>query len=199
MVKKVLLGLAVVVVAFLGLVAVQPAKYHVERSLVIAAPRPLVFEQVNVMEKRHAWYPWDRLDPSMKLTYGGAKAGKGATYAWSGNDKVGEGKQEIVESVPNEKVVDTLQFIKPFESTNTATFTFVDDGAGTKVTWAMDGGGGFSTKLMNLFVNMDSQVGKDFEGGLKNLGEVAAAAAAVVPAAAAPAAAGDAQPVAPPK
>ncbi len=32
-----------------------------------------------------------------------------------------------------------IEFIKPFEATNTANFTFVPAPSGTKVTWAMEG------------------------------------------------------------
>ena len=177
MLKKVLMGLGALVLVFAAVVLMQPSKYHVERSLMIKAPRQVVFDQVNIMQNRHSWYPWDRLDPNMKITYGDIPAGKGATYQWSGNDDVGQGRQEILESVPGEKVVDSLHFLKPFESTSTATFTFADDAGGTKVTWSLDGGEGFSTKLMNVFVNMDNALGRDFESGLANLDTVAQKAA----------------------
>jgi len=173
MLKKVLIGLAVVVVAFLGFVLMQPSTFKVERTATIHAPRAVVFDLVNTMQKRAAWYPWDRLDPTMQRTYDGPASGKGAHYAWKGNDKVGTGEQTILESVENEKIVDSLHFIEPFEDTNTAYFTFADDGANTKVTWGLEGGGGFSTKLMNAFMDMDAALGKDFEDGLKNLDEVA--------------------------
>jgi uncharacterized protein YndB with AHSA1/START domain len=173
MLKKILVVVAVVVVGLLGFVVTRPASFHVERTATIHAPRALVFDLVNTMEKRRAWYPWDRLDPNMKVTYSGPAAGKGAHYAWVGNDDVGAGEQTILESIPGEKIVDSLHFTAPFEDTNTATFVFADEGENTKVTWSIDGGSGFSGKLMNVFMDMDKMLGLDFENGLIYLDQVA--------------------------
>jgi hypothetical protein len=74
-------------------------------------------------------------------------------------------------------VVIRLEFLKPFEATNTATFSFAPAGAGTKVTWAMDGNNTFIGKAMSLFVSMDKMIGGDFERGLSALKSVAEAAA----------------------
>src|SRR5688500_19936137 len=89
--KYVLLGLAVVVVLFLLVVALQPSTYKVARSATIGAPPPVVFAQVNDFHKWAAWNPWDKVDPAMKKTYEGSPAGVGAVYAWAGNGDVGEG------------------------------------------------------------------------------------------------------------
>jgi hypothetical protein len=60
---------------------------------------------------------------------------------------------------------------------NTAEFTFVPQGDATLVTWAMYGPAPFLSRLMPVFVNMDSMIGKefgkdfgkDFEAGLVSL------------------------------
>jgi hypothetical protein len=173
--KKILIVLVVVVVGFLGFAATRPDTYSVERSMTISAPVEVAFDYVNDLEKRHEWYPWDRMDPDLKITYGAAKAGKGASNHWVGNDKVGEGKQEIVESIANQKVVDKLEFIKPMTGASDVTFTFAPDGAGTKVTWRMDGHNDFVGKIFSVFMNFDKMIGPDFESGLRNLNEVATA------------------------
>ncbi len=59
-----------------------------------------------------------------------------------------------------------LEFFKPFPGTSTATYTFAPVGAGTKVTWAMDGSSSFMMKAFHLVVNMDKLLGADFERGL---------------------------------
>ncbi|MBI1944885.1 MAG: SRPBCC family protein [Deltaproteobacteria bacterium] len=173
MLKKILIAVAVVVVAFLGFVATRPPTYHVERSAVIHAPPEVVFALVNNVANRHTWYPWDRLDPAMKLEYGDKKEGVGATYHWKGNDDVGEGRQTITESVANQKVVDKLEFLEPFPSTPVATFTLVPDGAHTRLTWSLDGTNNYVGKLFGLFMDMDQMIGKDFEQGLKFLDDAA--------------------------
>ena len=77
MLKKILIGVAVAVVVFVVIVALQPAQYRVERSATISAPAAVVFEQINDFHKWEAWSPWAKLDPTMKTTYEGPAAGPG--------------------------------------------------------------------------------------------------------------------------
>ena len=51
----------------------------------------------------------------------------------------------------------------------TAEFTLAPRDGGTDVTWAMFGPVPFVAKIMHLFFDVDSMVGKDFEAGLGNL------------------------------
>ena len=94
--------------------------------------------------------------------------GVGADYKWEGNDKVGKGRMEMMESSPS-RVFIKLDFLQPFEAHNTAEFTLEPQGDSTNVTWTMDGPAPFISKLMQVFCSMDSLVGKDFETGLANL------------------------------
>jgi hypothetical protein len=57
MLKKILLALAVIVVAFLVVVALQPAEFRVMRAATISAPPPAVFAQVNDLHKWEVWSP----------------------------------------------------------------------------------------------------------------------------------------------
>ena len=105
----------------------------------------------------------------MKKTYEGPASGPGASYAWSGNDEVGEGKMTITEAKPPSNVTLRLDFIKPFEGHNQATFTLQPEGDATRVTWAMFGPAPFVSKLMDVVVGMDRMIGPDFEAGLAAL------------------------------
>src|SRR5262245_38310569 len=111
MFKKILIGLAALIVIFVVVVALQPSHYHVERKATIAAPPATVFAQVNDFHKWDAWSPWAKLDPAMKTTFEGPPSGKGAVYAWTGNDKVGEGRMTLTESRPSELINIKLDFI----------------------------------------------------------------------------------------
>ena len=75
---------------------------------------------------------------------------------------------EILEASP-QKVLVKLDFLKPFEAHNTAEFTLVPTGDATNVTWAMYGPSPFVSKLMGVFMNFDTMIGKDFEAGLASL------------------------------
>jgi hypothetical protein len=46
-------------------------------------------------------------------------------------------------------------------------------GESTEVTWAVYGPSPFMMKVMQVFINMDKMMGKDFEAGLANLKGIA--------------------------
>ena len=168
MFKYIALGLAGIVVIVLAVAATRPDSFRVQRSLAMKAPAEKIAAQIGDFHDWGAWSPWEKLDPQMRRDFGGAQQGVGATYAWTGNDKVGAGRMEILEDTP-QLVKIKLDFIKPFEGHNTAEFTLQPQGDETLVTWAMYGPSPFVSRLMGLFFNMDQMIGKDFETGLNNL------------------------------
>ena len=174
--KKVLLGLVAIIVLLIVVVALQPGDFRVTRSATIKAPPNVVFKQVNDFHKWQAWSPRAKLDPNAQATFSGAEAGAGAQFAWAGNDKVGKGRMEIMESHPADRIKIKLEFIEPFPATNTTEFTFKPLGDATEVTWNMTGANDFMGKAFCLVMNMDKMVGGDFEKGLANMKAVAEAA-----------------------
>jgi len=100
-------------------------------------------------------------------------SGKGAAYEWEGDKNVGKGRMEITDTSPPSKVTIKLDFVKPFEAHNIVEFTLEPKGDSTNITWAMHGPSPYVSKVMGLFFDMDSMVGKDFEAGLANLKTVA--------------------------
>ena len=89
----------------------------------------------------------------MKRSYSGAESGKGAVYAWEGNNNVGSGRMEILDTSAPSKIVIKLDFFKPFEGHNTAEFTMLPQGDATSVNWLMHGPAPFMSKLMQVFMN----------------------------------------------
>jgi hypothetical protein len=173
MLKKILIGIGVVLIVFLLIVALQRADYRIVRTAMVAAPAAAVFAEVNDFHNWEAWSPWAKLDPTMKQAYDGPSAGTGAIYSWTGNDKVGEGRMTLTESHTNDLVRIKLEFIKPFASVCDTEFTFKPDGNQTAVTWSMSGTNNFVAKAFCLFMNMDKTVGGDFEKGLAQMKSVA--------------------------
>jgi len=94
----------------------------------------------------------------------------------AGNDKVGEGRMTLTESHPSDLVKIKVDFVKPFEGTNTSEFTFKPQGDQTAVTWSMAGHNNFVAKALCLFMNMDRMIGRDMENGLAQLKSVVEAA-----------------------
>lgn len=173
MLKKILMVSVVAIAAVLIFAATRPDTFKVERSTGIKAPPDKVFALINDFPSWQSWSPWEGLDPDMKRTMSATTAGKGAVYEWDGNNEVGKGRMEIVESTPPSKVGIELAFFRPFEAHNRAEFTLVPEGDGTKVTWTMSGPMPYVSKLMTLVFDMDKMIGKDFEAGLAKMKSVA--------------------------
>jgi hypothetical protein len=169
MLVKILIGIAVVLGALAVFIALQPSEFSVSRSATFAAPAPAVYAQVNELKRWEAWSPWAKKDPQAKSSYAGPAAGTGSSMSWAGNNEVGEGRMTIVESSPNALVRFKLEFFKPFAATNSAEFTFKDEGGRTAVNWTMRGQNNFIGKAMCLVFDMDKMVGGDFEKGLAGI------------------------------
>ena len=176
MIKKILIGLAVVIAAFLIFVATRPADFHVERSATLAASPAALFENVNNHHKFNVWNPFMKLDPNVKNTYSGPESGVGAVCSWDGNKDIGAGSCTIIESKPGELVRSRMDWKRPMEGTSTVDFTFKPDGSGkTVVTWSMYGKNNFVGKLVSVFIDCDKMCGPQFEKGLADLGTLVGA------------------------
>ncbi len=173
MLKKIGILIVILIAAILVYAATLPDNFRVQRATTVNAPPEKIYALIDDFHRWELWSPWEKLDPAMKRTFSGAARGQGAAYAWQGDNKVGEGRMEIIEASPASKVSIKLDFIKPFEGHNIADFTLEPSGNTTKVTWAMYGPSPYVAKLMGVFASMDSMVGKDFEAGLANMKAVA--------------------------
>ena len=176
MLKKILIGVVVVIAAFLIFVVARAADFRVERSATIAAPAQALFEQVNDHHKFSVWNPFMKLDPNAKQTYSGPDAGVGAVCSWDGNKDIGAGSATITESKPGELVRQRMDWKRPMEGIAIVEFTFKPQGDKTVVTWAMYGTNNFMGKLVSLFMDCDKMCGPPFEQGLAELGKIVTAA-----------------------
>ncbi|MEQ1626908.1 MAG: SRPBCC family protein [Nitrospira sp.] len=162
------IAIALVMTGLLFYAATKPDTFLVQRSIGIMAPPERIFQHINDLTKWAAWSPWEKMDPAMKKTAGGAPQGKGALYEWDGNSQVGKGRMEILESISPSKILIKLDFLKPFEAQNQAEFTLTAQGSSTTVTWAMYGPQPYLAKVMGLLFNCEKMVGLQFETGLAN-------------------------------
>ena len=169
MIQWIVIAVVVIVAAILLIAAMKPDTFRVERSATINAPPEKIFPLLNDFHNWPGWSPWEKKDPAMKRTHGGAASGKGAAYTWEGNKDVGTGGMEIVDSAPPSRLTIKLDFMKPFEAHNVVDFALAPQGNATRVNWSMQGPAPFMSKVMQVFMSMDRMVGKDFESGLANL------------------------------
>ena len=171
MLKIIGIAIVVLIAAVLAFAATKPDSFRVQRTASIQAPPERILPLISDLHAWSAWNPFEK-DPAMKKTYSGAASGRGAVYEWDGNSQVGAGRMEILDVTP-EKVTIKLDFLRPFEGHNTAELTLAPRGSATDVTWAMYGPNRYLSKVMSVFMNMDTMIGKEFETGLANLKGIA--------------------------
>lgn len=167
--KIIALAAAVLIAGVLAYAATKPDTFRVQRTVTIQAPPEKIFPLINELPRWKEWSPYEKKDPAMKRTFSGPAGGKGASYAWEGNNEVGKGRMEIAESTASSKIIFDLYFLEPFEGRNTAEFTLDRKGEATNVTWSMYGPAPYLTKLMSTFFDMDAMIGNDFAAGLASL------------------------------
>jgi uncharacterized protein YndB with AHSA1/START domain len=168
MLEIILIAVAALILLVLVLAAMKPATLRIERTARIQAPPEKIFPYLADFKRWREWSAWERLDADLKRTLSGADSGQGAIYEWSGR-KAGTGRMEITQSTQPSKVVIKLDFLKPFEGHNIADFTLQDVGGATQVIWVMTGPAAFMSRVMQVFLNLDRLIGKDFDTGLANL------------------------------
>jgi uncharacterized membrane protein len=170
--------LFIILIALVSLVALllivglfMKKEYHVEREVVINKPKQSVFEYIKLLKNQNKYSVWATMDANMKTEFTGTDGTPGFISAWDSQEKnVGKGAQEILSVVDGEKVDYEIRFIKPFESTSTASMATVSVNENqTKVTWAFTGKMKYPMNLMLLFMNMEKMIGNDLQKGLENL------------------------------
>jgi hypothetical protein len=166
--KKILIVIVAVILAFVVFAQFLPGKYHVERSVVIAAKPVVIFPWINELKQWPEWSPWTAAkDPTIVYAYEGPESGVGAISRWD-SKKWGDGMMKVIEADPAAGVKFDLSFNKG-KYACVGKFSFEPTGDDTKVTWAMDGTVSRNPldRVFSLF--MDSFTGPDFEEGLSKL------------------------------
>jgi hypothetical protein len=169
MMQKIFIGLIATIGSLIALVLLQPSDYRVSRTMVMSAPAPDIFAQIDDLRRWQAWSPWATRDPKAKASFDGPASGKGAVFAWSGNNEVGEGRMTLTESRPAEAVRIRTDFVKPFVGTSYSDFSLKPEGGGTAVSWTISGENDFIAKAICLFVSMDKVLGGEMEKGLASM------------------------------
>lgn len=180
MLKKVVLGLAALVLVLVVVVAMQPAEYRVERSRVVPASPEVTYAVLADFDRFEEWSPWAELDPNMKKTVEGTPGTAGYRYAWTGNQDVGKGSMVVKQAKAPERIDIELEFVEPFASVAQTSYILEPVEGGTKVTWTMAGDNDFMGKAMGLMMDMDAMIGADYDKGLAKLEPIVKAEADAV-------------------
>lgn len=167
MIIKIVIGLVVALVVFLGYVSTREGKFHYERSGVINASAEKIYPYISQLKLGSQWSPYEK-GIEMPKTFGGVE-GEVGSWMEFGPSPSGSGRLEILEVVPQQKVKLSLHMTAPFEASNLVTYMLTPEGDGTRFTWAMDGDGGFMAKLMTTLIDSEKMVVGQFSAGIENL------------------------------
>lgn len=167
-IKRLISVIVILGAALIGGAYLLPQEVTVSRSVVIDAEPSAIFPHVNSMQGTEGWSPWLARDPEVQLSYSGPDRGVGNTLEWASDEpSVGNGRQEIVVSVENERVETALDFGEM--GTAQAAFLLASSGSGTEVTWTLVSDMGTNPIGRYMGLMMDRWVGGDYEAGLANL------------------------------
>jgi len=175
MIKKILITILTLIVLLFGVVVLLAftisGDYKVEREITINRPKAAVFDYIKMLKNQNTWGPWTKKDPAMKLDYRGNDGYAGFVSSWkSENPEVGAGEQEIKKVTEGDRLDTELRFKEPFESKSDA--YMITEATGpetTKVKWGFSGTMPRPLNLMMLVMDMDKEVGNEFDEGLANL------------------------------
>lgn len=173
MILKIVLLVAVLILALLIFAATKPNSFLVQRSITIGATQEQVFAVINDLHSWDAWSGDSGDEATMQKTYGGPASGIGATAEWNGSGRAGAAKMQIIESITPNKVSVKVDWRKPFEAHNLNEFTLHAQGDETEVTWSIQASNLYPMKVVGIFVDMKSEFGKHMESSLRNLKSVA--------------------------
>jgi hypothetical protein len=170
-VKRIFLGLLVIIL--IGLVAALflPKEYTVERSIAIERPADSVFAYVKYLKNQNDYSKWAGMDPEMKKDFRGTDAQPGFVSAWtSQKGDVGCGEQTIRSISEAQRRVDyDLHFKEPMDVRSDAWMQVADKGGKSEVVWGFHGRMPYPFNLMLPLFGMEKSIGKDLDQGLQNL------------------------------
>ena len=160
--------LAVLLVIWLIMCAMGPARFDAGASAEMDAPASIIYETISDLNTWQNWGPWMAEDPNMTILMGEKTQGAGASYAWQ-SEKLGDGSLEIVEANPNASMKTLLKFDGMGDS-NGQWMIDEKDGKST-VTWSMK-----SASDLPFFARGFMLLGGDqsefFAKGLNNIKEI---------------------------
>ena len=166
MMKKILIGLVVIIVILVVVGFLLPTEYEVNRYIVIDAKPSKIHDLVGDLKRWEDWMTWKDEDPSIEITFGKKTTGVGARQTWTGKEGVGE---IVFTSSDSKRGVEYDMSFEQGRYTSLGSILYEEMGKSTRVTWAMKGDwpvpvvGGY---MVLLFTPM---IGESFEKSLSNL------------------------------
>ncbi len=167
--KKILIGLAILIALILVVALFIKKDYILEREIVINKPTQEVYDYVKYLKNQDNYSSWNMIDPTMTHSYQGTDGTVGFISAWE-SKKMGNGEQEIKQLTDGARVDTELRFKGAFASVAPVYMTTVSvSDTQTKVKWGMTGHMAYPMNFMRVFMDMDKIIGNEYAKGLSNL------------------------------
>jgi effector-binding domain-containing protein len=149
---------------------ILPSRPRVEREILIDAHAATIFALLNDFRQVSKWSPLLDGDPNANIDISGPARGVSASIYWEGHI-IGQGRQIITESVPNEKI--TVQVELGDQAPATSTFSLMSEDGVTRVSWRQETDHGFDLISRYLSLLRGPVFGREQEEGLARLKELA--------------------------
>jgi len=167
--QAIILAMIVLILGILIYILVKSNKYTISQTKFIKQTPEKIFPYINNFKSWHDWASWEDIDPNITRIYSDNPKGVGATYEWISKQPNMHGKMTITETMPSNKILIKIDFIKPARGSNTIEFDLKNFGEGTLVTQSMCGKHTFAARLMNVFSTIDKSIEKQYDKGLSKL------------------------------
>ena len=172
--KKILIGVAVVLVLLVVVGLLLPTEYTIEERVTIQADSAKIHEQIGDLTRWQEWAPWVEEDPSIVTTFGEKTTGVGASQTWTSDS--GDGELTFTACDPATGIEYDMAFIMDeTRAPATCAMKYVAAGEGTEVVWTMNGDeGDFMPPVIAgyMTVFMKGSISSMFQQGLTKLKEI---------------------------
>jgi hypothetical protein len=166
MLKKILIGLVVIIVILVVVGFLLPTEYEVSRYIMIDAKPSKIHDHVGDLNRWDDWMPWKETDPSIVVTFGKKTTGVGASQTWTGKDGTGE---IVFTSSDSKRGVEYDMSMDQGKYTSKGSILYEEMGKSTRVTWSMSGD--MSTPVVGGYMVLlfSPMMGDAFHKGLSTL------------------------------
>ena len=166
--KRIALGLLVLLVLCIGIGFFLPAKQQIERSIIVRGNAGEVFNLVATLKRWPDWTAWTTNRFSdMTLRFEGAESGVGAMMIAAGKSS-GDGTVKIVGADPTSGIAYTLDFNHGMQVFAGA-IRYTNTPDGLRVMWTLDADLGMNPLKRWAGLGMGSLMGGDMGHGLAKL------------------------------
>lgn len=167
--KKILIGIAILIGLVLLIAAFTKKSYTIQREVVVARSPLDVYDYIRINKNQVDYNAWYKMDPATRIEVRGTDGEVGSVWAWD-SEITGKGEQKIMALTPGKRIEYEITFIKPFEGKAASSVTFKQlDSTQTNIVNTFSSSTPYPLNIMLLFMDMDKMIGTEIQNGLNNI------------------------------